>query len=127
MSNSLLDRIDRTRKKWARELERCNVWLIDPPLLNLNISCRMVVEIDYLLVEAKIALEAINKPSKEVEKIMIMGAKTWIERCETHASEEVQNGVAYVRYLIYELTRLECAVAAKASEARNLTDTQEVE
>ena len=123
--STLIDRIGRTREKWVKELNKCRLKLIDPPPIVPDIPYRMVLELDYLLVEAKLALEAINKPSKEVEKIMIMGAKTWIERCETHASEEVQNGVVYVSYLICELTRLKCEVAVKAGEARNLADTQE--
>ena len=57
MNNSLLDRIDETREKWVKELNKCRLKLIDPPPIMPDIPYRMVLELDYLLVEAKIALE----------------------------------------------------------------------
>ena len=57
MSNSLLDRIDETREKWVKELNKCRLKHIDTPPTMPDIPYRMVLEIDYLLVEAKIALE----------------------------------------------------------------------
>ena len=55
--STLLDRIDRTREAWSNELEVCRNDILDTVRIQHAVS-RLVVEFDYLLVEAKIALEA---------------------------------------------------------------------
>ena len=57
MSNSLLDRIDETRERWVKELDACRNELLELTLSTRDRRVRLVVELDYLLVEAKIALE----------------------------------------------------------------------
>jgi len=56
MSKSLIGRIDETRHYWSRELEVCRNELLDTIRLQ-NPLARLVVEFDYLLVEAKLALK----------------------------------------------------------------------
>lgn len=54
--SKLIDRIDRTREAWSNELKVCRNELLDTLVFENPLS-RLVVELDYLLVEAKIALE----------------------------------------------------------------------
>lgn len=55
MSRSLVDRIDETREKWAGELSECR----EAISIGINVPLdRLVVELDYLIVEAKQALKA---------------------------------------------------------------------
>lgn len=72
MGNSLLDRIDETREKWVKELNKCRLKLIDPPPTMPDIPYRMVLELDYLLVEAKIALETDEALQKFVDEAMVV-------------------------------------------------------
>lgn len=51
------------------------------------------------------------------EKSMITYARRWAKRCETHAGEEVQNGVVYIWFLLQQLADLE--VGLKEREAEN--------
>ena len=55
MSNSLIDRIDETREAWSGELEVCRNDILDIVRVQ-HAASRLVVEFDYLLVEAKLAL-----------------------------------------------------------------------
>lgn len=55
--SKLIERIDETREKWVEELNKCRLRLIDPPLTIPDIPYRMVLELDYLLVEAKLSLK----------------------------------------------------------------------
>ena len=63
MSKNLIDRIDRTREFWSGTLKDCRNKLLDTMRIQ-DPLIRLVVEFDYLLVEAKTALEAINKASQ---------------------------------------------------------------
>ncbi len=58
MTEHLIDRIDRTRGSWASELENCRNEILDTIRFPQNPLARLVVEFDYLLVEAKLALVA---------------------------------------------------------------------
>jgi len=58
MSKALIDTIDKTRKYWASELEVCRNEILDTIRTQQNPLSRLVVELDYLLVEAKLALKA---------------------------------------------------------------------
>lgn len=102
MSKSLIDRIDRTREAWSSELEVCRNDMLDTVRLQHAVS-RLVVEFDYLLVEAKLAIKA--NDTEISKKTMIAGAQKWAERCGEYCGKEVQNGVIYVRYLLYELAK----------------------
>jgi len=56
MSNPLIGRIDGTRESWTSELEACRNEILDTIKFPQNPLARLVVELDYLLVEAKLAL-----------------------------------------------------------------------
>ncbi len=58
MSTPLVDRIDKTREKWAKEIKDSRE-LISVGTRYVPLD-RMIIEFDYLLVEAKIALERMN-------------------------------------------------------------------
>ncbi len=57
MSKTLIDRIDETREYWTSALETCRNELLDTIRLQ-NPLVRLIVEFDYLLVEARTALKA---------------------------------------------------------------------
>ena len=72
MSKSLLDRIDERREYWGTQLEVCRDELLNTIKLQIPMA-RLVVELDYLLVEAKIALEAsATKLSCNVDEMGIL-------------------------------------------------------
>ena len=60
---TLVNRIDETREAWRTELETCRNEILDAFRTTRlqNPPARLVVELDYLLVEAKLALEAKEK------------------------------------------------------------------
>lgn len=57
MNKTLIDRIDRTRETWSSELEVCRTEIFNITFPQ-NPLARLVANLDYLLVEAKLALEA---------------------------------------------------------------------
>lgn len=62
MTKTLIDRIDETREKWVEELKDCRESLLNHhPIHVPNPLDRLVVELDYLLVEAKLALNTTLK------------------------------------------------------------------
>ncbi len=56
----LSDRIDETREDWSSCLGSCRNELLDTIRVPQNPLSRLVVEFDYLLVEAKLALKALE-------------------------------------------------------------------
>ena len=52
----IFDRITALRERWRIELKECQDSLLDPPKAIPNPLDRMVVEYDYLLVEAQLML-----------------------------------------------------------------------
>ncbi len=82
--SKLIDRIDATRVAWSSELEVCRNDILDTVRVQHAVS-RLVVEFDYLLVEAKIALEAKNAIFRDLvlhtanDKEKINKLKTQIE------------------------------------------------
>ncbi len=68
MSKKLIDRIDETRELWSSELKVCRSDLDNPVRLQHAVS-RLVVEFDYLLVEARAALKQIATLKQENEAL----------------------------------------------------------
>ena len=53
---TLVNIIDETRTRWATEIKECQDALLDTPKAKPNILDRLVVEFDYLLIEARNAI-----------------------------------------------------------------------
>ena len=83
MSNSLIDRIDETREAWSGELEVCRNDILDTVRVQ-HAASRLVVEFDYLLVEAKLAI--INTEAERDEY-----NKAYSDECATNVYLKKEN------------------------------------